>query len=64
MSADWEPQFDAMSSKQEELAMQFCAEIAGKRGEKGSPPDSVRLLEMAEALYSAERQDYLAGVLS
>jgi hypothetical protein len=50
----WEPQFDAMESAQEALAVQFCIEIAGLRGQKGSPPDPVRLLEMAEALYKAE----------
>lgn len=58
----WHPQFDLMSAKQEELVMQFCAEIAGPRGEKGSPPDPVRLLEMAEALYEAERGDALVGI--
>ncbi len=50
----WEPQFDCMAPGQEELAIQFCTEIAGLRGQKGSPPDPVRLLEMAEALYKAE----------
>jgi hypothetical protein len=50
----WEPQFDCMAPGQEELAIQFCAEIAGLRGQKGSPPDPVRLMEMAEALYKAE----------
>lgn len=51
----WRPEFDAMSPRQEELAIQFCQEISGKRGEPGCPPDPVRLLEMAEALYTAER---------
>lgn len=46
-----------MSTRQEELAIQFCQEIAGRRGEPGSLPDPVRLLEMAQALYEAERQD-------
>lgn len=55
---DWEPQFDCMTPKQEELAIQFCQEIAGPRGERGSPPDPVRLLEMAEALYKAEREHH------
>ena len=50
----WEPGFDFMVPGQEELAMQFCLEIAGQRGKKGSPPDPVRLMEMAEALYKAE----------
>lgn len=50
----WEPQFDFMAPGQEDLAMQFCIEIAGLRGQKGSPPDPVRLMEMAEALYKAE----------
>ncbi len=50
----WEPGFDFMVPGQEELAMQFCLEIAGPRGKKGSPPDPVRLLEMAQALYKAE----------
>ena len=44
--------------QQEELVMQFCHEIAGPRGEKGSPPDPVRLLEMAGALYEAERDAF------
>ena len=55
---DWEPQFDCMTPKQEELAVQFCQEIAGPRGKRGSPPDPVRLLEMAEALYKAEREHH------
>ncbi len=50
----WAPQFDAMAPGQEELAVQFCAEIAGPRGKPGCNPDPVRLLEMAEALYKAE----------
>lgn len=53
----WRPAFDVMSPRQEELAIQFCQEIAGPRGEPGSPPDPVRLLEMAQALYEAERDD-------
>lgn len=53
----WRPEFDAMSPLQEELAIQFCLEIAGRRGESGSPPDPVRLLEMAQALYEAERKE-------
>ena len=55
---DWEPQFDCMTPKQEELALQCCQEIAGPRGKRGSPPDPVRLLEMAEALYKAEREHH------
>lgn len=54
---EWEPQFDVMSPGQEALVMQFCLEIAGPRGQPGRPPDPVRLLEMAQALYEAERQD-------
>jgi hypothetical protein len=50
----WEPQFDCMAPGQEELAMEFCLEIAGPRGKPGRSPDPVRLLEMAEALYKAE----------
>ena len=46
--------FDAMVPEQERLAIEFCMEIAGRKGEKPSPPDPVRLLEMAEALYRAE----------
>ena len=53
-----EPQFDAMSIEQERLAVQFCAEISGRRGGKPSLPDPVRLLEMAEALYHAEFKSY------
>ena len=48
------PQFDVMVPKQEELAIQFCAEIAGPLGKPGRNLDPVRLLEMAEALYKAE----------
>jgi len=48
------PQFDAMVPAQEELAIKFCMEIAGPRGQPGYPPDPVRLLEMAQALYEAE----------
>lgn len=46
--------FDAMSPAQEALAVQFCEEIAGPRGQQSRHPDPVRLLEMAEALYLAE----------
>lgn len=53
----WQPQFDVMSPKQENLALQFCLEIAGRRGEPGALPDPVRLLEMAQALYEAEREE-------
>lgn len=51
----WRPAFDAMSPRQEELAVQFCQEIAGRRGKAGRLPDPVRLLEMAQELYEAER---------
>jgi chromosome segregation ATPase len=51
----WEPKFEAIVHEQEQLAVKFSEEIAGKRGEKPSLPDPVRLLEMAEALYLAER---------
>ncbi|MGC3984790.1 MAG: hypothetical protein QM777_08730 [Pseudorhodoferax sp.] len=53
----WHPQFDVMSPKQEALVLQFCAEIAGPLGQPGSPPDPVRLLGMAQALYEAEREE-------
>lgn len=53
----WKPEFDAMSPRQEQLVVQFCAEIAGPKGRAGSAPDPVRLLEMAQALYEAERED-------
>jgi polyhydroxyalkanoate synthesis regulator phasin len=56
-SMRWEPKFEAMSPKQEQLAQQFSMEIAGPRGGKPSLPDPVRLLEIAEALYQAERDD-------
>jgi hypothetical protein len=46
----WQPEFDAMAPKQEALLVEFCAEIS-----KGAGLDPVRLLEMAEALYLAER---------
>lgn len=54
-AATWEPQFDCMTPGQEELVMEFCLEIAGRRGEPGRAPDPVRLLEMAQALYEVER---------
>ncbi len=54
---EWHPRFDAMSAKQETLAAQFCLEIAGRGGEPGVLPDPVRLLEMAHALYEAEREE-------
>lgn len=53
---EWRPAFGVMSPRQEELAIQFCQEIAGLRGEPGRLPDPVRLLEMAQALYEAERE--------
>lgn len=53
----WEPQFDVMSPTQEALVQQYCAEIAGPKGEPGRPPDPVRLLEMAQELYLAERRE-------
>lgn len=53
----WRPAFDVMSPRQEELVIQFCQEIAGRKGEPGRLPDPVRLLEMAQALYEAERSD-------
>lgn len=55
----WRPEFDAMSPRQEELAIQFCQEIAGRRGEAGCAPDPVRLLEMAQELYEAEQSGSL-----
>ena len=56
----FDPQFDVMSPRQEELVLQFCLEIAGRRGGKGAPPDPVRLLEMADALYQAEKKDFFS----
>lgn len=53
----WKPSFDVMSPKQEQLVQEFCAEIAGPRGQPGRPPDPVRLLEMAQALYDAEFEE-------
>src|SRR4051794_29739219 len=51
----WQPSFDAHSLEQERLVREFCFEIAGALDKPGSPPDPVRLLEMAQALYEAER---------
>lgn len=51
----WEPKFDVMAPRQEELAVQFCNEISGPLGKPGRAPDPVRLLEMAEELYKVER---------
>lgn len=50
----WEPSFDAMPLEQEQLAIKFCEEIGARNG-NSSLLDPVRLLEMAEALYAAER---------
>lgn len=58
---EWRPTFTADSAEQERLLLEFCHEIAGPRGKKGSPPDPVRLLEMAKALYEAERNDWFAA---
>lgn len=51
--------FEAVVHEQEQLAIKFCEEIAGKKGEKPSLPDPIRLLEMAHALYMAERASSL-----
>lgn len=59
--AAWEPEFDATSPDQERLAIKFCEEISGKKGDKPSLPDPVRLLEMAQALYLAERKDFISA---
>ena len=45
----WEPAFCGTVPEQERLVEEFCQEIAE------GPVDPVRLLEMAEALYRAER---------
>jgi hypothetical protein len=54
----WRPAFEAMAPEQEELAIRFSCEIAGLSGGPPSPPDPVRLLEMAQALYEAEERHY------
>jgi septal ring factor EnvC (AmiA/AmiB activator) len=48
------PKFDAVSPQQEQLARQFCSEIAEKKEAGSATLDPVRLLEMAQALYLAE----------
>jgi len=48
----WAPQFDAISPRQEALALQFSIALCG-----GERPDAVRVLEMARALYEAEAMD-------
>lgn len=53
-SKQWEPEFDAICPEQEALAKQFCEDIAQTHG---GLMDPVRLLEMAEALYCAERDE-------
>lgn len=53
----WRPAFDVMCPGQERLVVEFCREIAGTLEKPGRLPDPVRLLEMAEALYEAERKD-------
>lgn len=50
MPVNWQPEFDACSGNQEALAIQFSNEICG-----GRRPCPVMILEMAEALYRAER---------
>lgn len=59
--ANWKPMLEAISPKQERLAREFSAEIAGLRGRAPRLPDPVRLLEMAQALYEAERDDTVIG---
>lgn len=46
----WEPEFDAISPTQENLAADFANELN---------IDPVRLLEIAKELYNAERNDKL-----
>ncbi|HVL77614.1 MAG TPA: hypothetical protein VM406_16490 [Noviherbaspirillum sp.] len=53
----WQPKFEAIAHEQEQLAIKFCTEIATSR------PDPVRLIEMAEALYLAERNDPVIGAI-
>lgn len=53
----WRPSFDGMSPSQEELLLDFCTEIGDEFGQNFGGFDPVRLLEMAEALYEAERTD-------
>lgn len=56
--SNWEPKFDVMAPEQEKLVIQFCEEISGRRGSHGRATDPVRLLEMCERLYWAERAHY------
>jgi hypothetical protein len=44
-------EFDAISTKQEELAIKYSIELCN-----GSRPDAVSVLEMADALYTAEME--------
>lgn len=53
----WEPQFDACSSDQEQLALKLCEEISAWQAGPGVLFDPARLLEMAESLYVAERDE-------
>lgn len=53
-----EPQFDVCAPGQEELAIDFVNEIAQAARERGATIDAVRLLEMAEALYRAEAEEW------
>lgn len=44
----WQPEFDACSVRQEQLAREYGARFG---------VDAVQILEMAQALYEAERDD-------
>jgi hypothetical protein len=53
-----EPQFDVCAPGQEDLVVAFVNEISQTARERGATPDPVRLLEMAEALYRAEADEW------
>jgi hypothetical protein len=56
-----EPQFDVCAPGQEELAIAFVNEISQTARDRGATPDPIRLLEMAEALYRAEAEEWKRG---
>jgi hypothetical protein len=54
-------QFDVCAPGQEELAIAFVNEISQTARDRGATPDPIRLLEMAEALYRAEAEEWKRG---
>ena len=54
---EWKPEFECQGVAQETLVIKFCAEMQTKIETDGRAIPPLRLLEMAEELYQAERKD-------